>query len=207
MNFHSCLVLMFIHCRYRLTSWVTRRRGQVGSTPASYFGGPSFKSRPENRLYLQHFWAFTLFLQANAFPVRYLVVIHPFNAVQSELLCFLSLLLLLEVVSPRRFGIAARDGPIFRSPDVTWGNLKERWCDTDRGKPKDSEKNLPRCHFFHHKSHFDYRSYDPELALRSRRLSHVSYGTAHMWMSRSRWSTAVFTSPPVDRALSWMEPV
>jgi hypothetical protein len=27
-----------------------------------------------------------------------------------------------------------------------------RWNDIDRGKPKNSEKNLSQCHFVHHKS-------------------------------------------------------
>jgi hypothetical protein len=29
------------------------------------------------------------------------------------------------------------------------------WNDTDRGKPKNSERNLSQYHFFHHKSHMD----------------------------------------------------
>jgi hypothetical protein len=29
------------------------------------------------------------------------------------------------------------------------------WNDTDMGKPKNSEKNLSQCHFFHHESHMD----------------------------------------------------
>jgi hypothetical protein len=32
---------------------------------------------------------------------------------------------------------------------------ESRWNDIDRGKPKNSEKNLFHCHFVDHKSHMD----------------------------------------------------
>jgi hypothetical protein len=34
-------------------------------------------------------------------------------------------------------------------------NMEFWWNNTDRGKPKYSEKNLAQCHFVYHKSHFD----------------------------------------------------
>jgi len=33
--------------------------------------------------------------------------------------------------------------------------MKHWWGDTDKGKPKHSEKNLLQWYFFHHKSHMD----------------------------------------------------
>jgi hypothetical protein len=33
--------------------------------------------------------------------------------------------------------------------------MEHRWNETDRGKPKNSGKNLSQCHFGHHKSHMD----------------------------------------------------
>jgi hypothetical protein len=32
-------------------------------------------------------------------------------------------------------------------------SMTPRWDDTDRGEPKNSEKNLSQCHFVHYKSH------------------------------------------------------
>jgi hypothetical protein len=40
-------------------------------------------------------------------------------------------------------------------PHMIYEYGKPRWNDTDRENPKNSEKNLYQCHFFHHKSHVD----------------------------------------------------
>jgi hypothetical protein len=39
--------------------------------------------------------------------------------------------------------------------------MEDQWNKTDRGKPKYSEKNLPQCHFVHHKSHMDRLGIEP----------------------------------------------
>jgi hypothetical protein len=38
---------------------------------------------------------------------------------------------------------------------------ERRWNDIDRGKPKNSEKNLSQCHFVNHKSHTDWPGREP----------------------------------------------
>jgi hypothetical protein len=39
----------------------------------------------------------------------------------------------------------------------------QRWNDTDRGKPKNSEKNLSQYHFVHHKSCMDWHRCELKL--------------------------------------------
>jgi hypothetical protein len=40
-------------------------------------------------------------------------------------------------------------------------SMEQWWSDTDRGKPKYSEKNLSHCHFVPHKSHTDWPGIEP----------------------------------------------
>jgi hypothetical protein len=41
-------------------------------------------------------------------------------------------------------------------------NIEQRWNDIGRGKPKNSEKNLPQYNFVHYKSHMDRPGREPE---------------------------------------------
>jgi hypothetical protein len=40
-------------------------------------------------------------------------------------------------------------------PQMIYEYGEQWWNDTDMGKPKNSVKNLSRCHFVHQKSHTD----------------------------------------------------
>jgi hypothetical protein len=47
----------------------------------------------------------------------------------------------------------ASNGPFVHPPDDISVNMEQQWNDNDRGKPKNSEKNLSQCHFVHHRSY------------------------------------------------------
>jgi hypothetical protein len=49
--------------------------------------------------------------------------------------------------------------------------MEQRWNDIDRGKPKDSERNLFQCHFA------DHISLDPGLRGEKSTTNRLSYGT------------------------------
>jgi hypothetical protein len=49
--------------------------------------------------------------------------------------------------------------------------MEYRWNETDRRKPKYSRRNLPQCHFFHHKFHMDSRNRTRAAAVGGRRLT------------------------------------
>jgi hypothetical protein len=50
---------------------------------------------------------------------------------------------------------------IFFISQMIYGYRERRWNDTDRGKAKNSEKNLSQCHSVHHKSHMDWPGREP----------------------------------------------
>jgi hypothetical protein len=49
--------------------------------------------------------------------------------------------------------------------------MEHRWNETDRGKPKNSGKNLSQRHFVHHKSHMDTLDRTRASAMGGRRLT------------------------------------
>jgi hypothetical protein len=40
-------------------------------------------------------------------------------------------------------------------PKMIYGYGEQQWNSIDRGKPKNSEKNLSQCHFVHNKFYMD----------------------------------------------------
>jgi hypothetical protein len=72
----------------------------------------------------------------------------------------------------------ASNGSIVHPSDDTWVNIEQRWKDIDRGKPKDSEKNLSQCHAVHHKSHMGWLGWKPGLRCEKPVTNHLSYGSA-----------------------------
>jgi hypothetical protein len=52
------------------------------------------------------------------------------------------------------------------------------WNDTDRGKPKNLEKNLSQCHFVHHKSHWIDLEANPGRHSERPATNRLSYGMA-----------------------------
>jgi hypothetical protein len=55
--------------------------------------------------------------------------------------------------------------------------MVQRWNDTDRGKPKDSVKNPPQCHFFNPKSHGTDLVTNQDRRGKKLETNRLSYGT------------------------------
>jgi hypothetical protein len=56
--------------------------------------------------------------------------------------------------------------------------MEQQWYDTDKRKPKESEKSLSQCHFVLHKSHMNSHGTNPRLHGKKTATNRLSYGTA-----------------------------
>jgi hypothetical protein len=88
--------------------------------------------------------------QSRYYLSQNLLLLAVVNRLQIIIICFYnSVLVVFHVEGVRlRFGTAASNGPIVHPPgDIETVNY------FDRGKLKNSEKNLSQCRFVHHRSH------------------------------------------------------
>jgi hypothetical protein len=67
-------------------------------------------------------------------------------------------------------------------PSTRWVNMKQRWNDTDKGKPNDLEKILSQSHFVHRLG----LTWAPTRASAVRRLRLTAWAIARLWA----WLTA-----------------
>ena len=69
------------------------------------------------------------------------------------------------------------------------------WNDTERGKPKYSDKTLYQCHFIHHKSQKDWPGLEPGLLRTATNcLSHGMASTSKINLHHSLYKDAVCTA-------------
>jgi hypothetical protein len=81
---------------------------------------------------------------------------------------------------------------------------EHRWNETDRRKPKYSEKNLSQCHFVHHRSHKDCPGSNPNLRCNRPAINRLSHGTTNfdtLFSIRISGSACIFeTEEPCGQA-------